>query len=85
MYITRDEAIVTLHDLMNSGILDADLCDELNDIASCIAHKDIGLNTWGADDDVIDLFVAKRSDLITPAWRKHIEELYEKYKIKAPD
>ena len=29
MYITRDEAIVTLHDLMNSGILDADLCDEL--------------------------------------------------------
>lgn len=41
MYITRDEAIVTLHDLMNSGILDSDLCDELNDIASCIAHEEL--------------------------------------------
>lgn len=45
MYITRDETIMLLHDLMNLNVLDSDLCDELNDIASCIAHKDLGLDT----------------------------------------
>ena len=85
MMITREAAIVTLYDLINSGILAEDLCDELTDIANCIAHEEIGLDTWGADDDVIDLFIAKRAELVTPAWKKHVAELYEKYKIKSPD
>ncbi len=45
-----------------------ELCDELTDIANCITHEELGLDTWGADDDVIDLFIAKRADYIA---KKH--------------
>ena len=66
--ITREAAIVTLYDFINSGILAEDLCDELTDIANCITHEELGLDTWCADDDVIDLFIAKRADYIA---KKH--------------
>lgn len=85
MFLTREEAVVVIYDLINSGILDPRLCDELTNIANSITNETYGLDTWGADDEVADLFVAKREDLITDEWKRHVEELYEKYKIKNVD
>lgn len=82
MYITRDEAVTTLYDVINSGIISEELEERLEDIASCIEHEEQGLFTWGADDDVIDLFVAKREDLYTPEWEQHCNEIWEKYRIR---
>lgn len=36
MYITREEAITTLYDVINSGIISDELEGKLQDIASCI-------------------------------------------------
>lgn len=84
--ITREVAIETLYDLINSGILDLELEDKLSDIAKCIqaedGENDLGLFLWGADGNYIDLYVAKREDLIDDAWDRHCNELYEKYRIK---
>lgn len=82
MYITREEAVTTLYDVINSGIISDELEGKLQDIASCIDNEEQGLFTWGADDDVIDLFIAKREDLITPEWEQHCNEIWEKYRIR---
>ena len=82
MYITREEAVHTLYAVINSGIISEELERKLQDIASCIDNEEQGLFTWGADNDVMDLFVAKREDLITPEWEQHCNEIWEKYKIK---
>lgn len=83
MYITREEAVGVLHRASGSGILDDDLEDMLEEVATCIsAEEEMGIFLWGADDDAIDLFVMKRSDLITDEWIKHQQELYERYKIR---
>lgn len=82
MYITREEAVTTLYDVIDSGIISDELEGKLQDIASCIDNEEWGLFTWGADDDVMDLFVAKREDLITPEWEQHCDEIYEKYRIR---
>lgn len=82
MYITRKEAIKTIYDIMNSGILSEELENALQDIANCIEYENDGLFLWGADDEVSDLFAARRKDLIPPEWEEHCKSLYEKYKIK---
>ena len=82
MYITRKEAIKTIYDIMNSGILSEELENALQDIANCIEHENDGLFLWGADDEVSDLFTARRKDLIPPEWEKHCKSLYDKQKIK---
>lgn len=83
MYITRSEAVEVLYSIINSGILDEELCGNIEEIANIIDHEDEDeISLWGAEDDAVDLFVAKREDLITPEWNKHCEDLYEKYKMK---
>lgn len=83
MYITREEAVGVLNRVSGSGILDDDLEDLLGEIATCIsAEEELGIFLWGADDDAVDLFTMKRSDLITDEWVKHQQELYERYKIR---
>lgn len=82
MFITREEAIKTLYNIINSGIISDELEGKLQDIASCIDNEEQWLFTWGADDDVIDLFIAKREDLITPEWEQHCNEIWKKYRIK---
>lgn len=72
MYIKREEAVVTLYDLINSSVLAEDICNDLTEIAGCIANEELGLDTWGADDEVTDLFVARREDLITEEWEDHL-------------
>jgi len=67
--------------------LDEDLEDRLQDIANCIRAEDkehdLGIDIWGTEDnDWVDLYVAKRDDLITPEWEQHCDAVYEKYRIK---
>ncbi len=95
-YVTREEAIETLYDLINSDILDEDLEEQLQDIANCIeAEETHNIFLWGADYEVFDLFVAKMDPYGSSkefqteenikryeSWMKHCKELYEKYKIK---
>ena len=67
MYITREEATDVLYGLLGTGILDQKIEDSVEEIAMIISHeKDDNLSLWGADDEAVDLFVAKREDLITP-------------------
>ena len=95
-YITREEAIETLYDLINSDIIGEDLGEQLQDIANCIeAEETHNIFLWGADSEATDLF----SSVMDPYgsskefqteenikryedWKKHCNELYEKYKIK---
>ena len=82
MYITREEATDVLYSLLGAGILDQKIEDSVEEIAMIIGHeKDDNLSLWGADDEAVDLFIAKREDLITPEWEAHLKELYEKYKM----
>lgn len=84
--ISRQEAVETLFDLINAGILSDEIEGKLGDIAKCISaedsENDLGLFLWGADMDFMDLYTAKREDLIDDAWNKHCDELYQKYRIK---
>ena len=95
-YITREEAIETLYDLINSNILDEELEESLQDIANCIeAEETHNVFLWGADCEAFDLFVAVMDPYQSSKefqteknikryedWMKHCNELYEKYKIK---
>lgn len=83
MYIKRDEAANILNEIADGGILRKELQDALEEIAGIIRHEDEdNLSLWGAEDDVTDLFVARREDLITPEWQQHCDDLYEKYKSR---
>ena len=80
--VTRDEAAEAIYEVINSGILDDDLEGRLEDIASCILREKDGLHLWGADDkDVVELYTTVRSDLVTPEYEQHIDELYYHYKF----
>ena len=86
---TLEEAVETLYEIINSGILDKELESKLESVAKCIEEMDseehLALWLWGAEDtDWVDLFVAKREDLITDEWKSHLNEVYEKYRIKEP-
>lgn len=93
--ITKEEAVDVLRDLQNSGILAESIEDNLNDICTCISELDNGLDLFGADDDYVDLFVAKANPYHSSApyntdelkkeydeWVAHCEKIAEKYKIK---
>ena len=84
---TRAQAIEVLYKIMNCGILDNDLEDCLQDIVTCIKSEDkendLGIDIWGdKEGDWVDLYIAKRQDLITPEWEQHCDAVYEKYRIK---
>ena len=94
--ITKEEAVDVLEELENSGILDKSIEDKLNEICTCIGSLDDGLDLFGADDDYVDLFVAKADPYHSSApyntdelkkeydeWVAHCEKIAEKYKIKA--
>lgn len=95
-YITRDEAVETIYKLLNSGILNEELEDKLEDIANCIeAEETHNIFLWGADREAADLFCAVMDPYQSSKeyrteenikryedWTNHCDELYEKYKIK---
>ncbi len=79
MFITRNEAVECLYNLINSDVLDCDILDDLEEIANCIDHENEGYHLWGADDEAADLFSIPRSDLITEEVRNERERLCKKY------
>ena len=47
MTITREEAINTLYEVINCGILDKEIEDQLVEIASCVNAERYGVHLWG--------------------------------------
>ncbi len=83
---TRAEAVATLYELIDSGVLSEDLTSALELIARCIEEEDaethLGVFLWGAkDDDWVELFVAHREDLWTDELEAKVQAIYDKYKI----
>lgn len=84
---TREEAIETLYELINSGILSEDITSKLENIANCIEAEDsennLGISLWGVlEDDWAVLFMAYREDLWTDERIAKIQAIYDKYRIK---
>lgn len=80
--ITRQEAIVTIHVIIDSGILSEDITDKLEDIAICIEEEQLGYHRWNADDDFNLLHIARRSDLWTDELIAQTKAASEKYSFK---
>lgn len=79
MYITRDDAIQALYEVINSGIIDRELTGKLEDIATCIDAEDDSIHIWGAEDDAEELFTAYREDLLTEKLRERLFKIRNKY------
>lgn len=78
--MTREEAVETLYELLESGILNDALEQEVQEIANCIEEENNGLHIWGADlDEIITIHTPKRADLITPEHIKECQKICEKY------
>ena len=82
MHITREQAQGTLYDLINSGILDKEIEEKLQDVVNCIDAENEGLFLWGADDDADELFICRRDDLYSDELAKRLGAIFDKYKIK---
>ena len=94
--ITKEQAIETLRNMQFSGVLSEEIENDLNDICICLQEFENGLDLFGADDDYVDLFIAKADPYHSSApyntdelkkeydeWVAHCEKIAEKYKIKA--
>lgn len=79
MYITRDKAIEAIYRVVNSGILEDELEEDLVDVANNIQLEKVGIHAWGADDELSQMFVAHRSDLITDEIVERDMKLQEEY------
>lgn len=75
--ISRHEATVVLYELINSGILDEGLEQDLQEIVTCIeAEEERKMFFWGAsNEDVYEMVVARREDLWTPDVVARCEEI----------
>lgn len=83
MFITKEEAMDVLYELLGTGILKEELENKIEEIHSVLRHEiEDGLNLWGADDEAGELFGCVRSDLITEEYEKRMKELWDKYKIE---
>ena len=78
--ITRDKAIETLYDLINSGILSEEIECDLQEIANNIENEKYGLHLWGADNEEYAVLVtAVREDLITDEYIANGKRIWKKY------
>ena len=100
--ITRQGAIEALYKVIDSGILSEELEEQLTETAKCIEaedpENDLGVFLWGADDDYVDLYIAKANPYESSepynteemkkeydAWLDHCSEIFNKYRIKGGD
>lgn len=77
--IDRDNAILTLTTLIDSNVLNDDICFELSEIRTCIRGEKQGYFLWGAANDYQDLYNIRKGDI---EWQDYYEALFNKYKIK---
>lgn len=63
--ITRADAIEAIYEIINSGIIEDELENDLEDIAKCIkAEAEWSIHAWGMpDEEYILLCTAHRTDL----------------------
>lgn len=81
--ITREKAVETLYGLISSGILSADVEDDLQEIANAISNERYGLHMWGADDKEYDfLATSVRADLVTDEYKAEGERIWNKYSFE---
>lgn len=80
---TRREAIITLYQLINSGILSTELKEKLKEIATCIeAEEKKEIFIWGVeDDDWAELYAVREPELCGKAWYRYMDALQQKYAI----
>lgn len=82
-YITRLEAFDVLEALIESDILSDEICDKLHSIAECIEEERYCRHIWGGDpEEICELYIAHREDLITPEIINRWAEIHEKYEFK---
>ena len=78
--ITRNEAIETLYDLMNSGVLSEEIECKLQEIANNIENENYGLHLWGADNEEYAVLVtAVREDEVTEEYIANGKRIWKKY------
>ena len=78
--ITRDEALETLYDLINSGILSEKVAGDIQEIANNIENEKYGLHLWGADDKEYGVLVtAVREDEATDEYIAEGQRIWAKY------
>lgn len=78
--ITREEAISAMYTLINTGILEEDLEETLQEIANAIEHERCGSHTWGADaEEYATLVTSRRADLITAEYAAEKKRIVNKY------
>lgn len=77
--ITRDEAVRTLCDVADSGILRDDIVEKLEEIAGLILDEKRGLHGWGADENYRELMVAWREDIWTSEKAGRVLSIWDKY------
>ena len=93
--ITKEQATDLLYDMAEIDIFNETVKEKLHDIAQCIESLDDGLDLFGAEDDYVDLFVARANPYQSSApyntdelkkeydkWVEHCNEVAEKYRIK---
>ena len=83
--ITREAAIDRLYQLINSGVFEKDVEDDLQDIANCIEdEKQLRIHSWGMNaDEYGKLHTAWRTDL--PDYDSKAaeqERIVKKYRFK---
>lgn len=82
--ITRDDACSVLYSIINSGLFSEELDADLEEIANCISCEKDSLHMWGCEDqDMTDLYVCVRDDLVTPEYEAHVDKLFDTYRFYA--
>lgn len=78
--ITRDEALGTIYDLINSCILSEEIEIKLQEIANNIENEKYGLHMWGADNEEYSkITTSYREDLLTDEFVAECKQIWEKY------
>lgn len=76
--ISRELAIDTLQELVNTGIFDEDITSNLEDIISCLEAEMVGRHEWGVPNEKLcHLYGAVREDLVTDELIKETHEALE--------
>ena len=74
--ITRQQAIDTLCEILNTGILEQSLEDDLEDILSCIEAEEYCIHAWGMDDnDYLNIETGIVDGIDAEEFEKHVEEI----------
>lgn len=78
-FITREEAVETLADIIDNDLLNEDIQNKLEEIMICIEYEKHGYHAWGAGFDLSECFVAHRADMWTDELEQKVRGISKKY------